>query len=69
MSITKPPDAVLRATDWDALRDIEKRADALYAAKALDGVAFAKLWAEGLAATKNHPELLQTLDMIRPSAA
>ena len=67
--ISEPSPEVLRSTDWEALRALETRADQLLAGGQLDAQAFGELWAAGLLATKNHPELLQTLDMLRPADA
>jgi hypothetical protein len=65
--IEEPSAKTLEGVDWELLARVQKKADALHALGRLNPRAFENLWAEGLAATGDHPELLQTLDMLRPA--
>lgn len=64
--IAEPTPDVLKATDWGTVARVTKRAQTLARAGRLDKTTFDDLWKVGLVATRSHPELLQTLDMLRP---
>jgi hypothetical protein len=66
MSIREPSPEALEAIDWDALRDIEDRAQALSKNGPTALEVFRALWAEGLKATGGHAEMLSTVRTFAP---
>lgn len=69
MTIEEPSDAVKAATDWAALSDLADRARELVMTGKMTPAAYAELWAQGLEATKNHPELLEGISRWKPPGA
>lgn len=66
MTIEAPEKDALAGVDWAALDAVLERAKSLVDQGRMTKDAYAELWREGLEATDNRPELLETLAMFEP---
>jgi hypothetical protein len=68
MSIAEPSKSVLASVDWASLDKVYRDTRALADAGKMTSTSFDQLWKRGMAATKDHPEMLQSIDVFKPAS-